>query len=98
MLNLTRHEHAPVTSSERERLIAQWRHCVSTAKTEYEQASALVLERGNDQKFGGLPLSDGHLAYRQALRAESAARNEYARVLKLLTNLLLYGTKPNERG
>ena len=41
-----------------------------------------------------LPSPDGSLSYRHALRAETAAVKEYARVLRIFTDLTIHGTVP----
>jgi len=41
-------------------------------------------------------LSDGHLAYEQALREEKVAIAEYTRVLRVFTDLIVNGKVPQD--
>lgn len=72
-----------------------WHNRWVKAKRSLEEASARfqAIQEGN-----GVLGPDGGYAYRHALGQETAALVEYSRVLRLYTDLILYGKVPSEDG
>jgi len=68
-------------------LVALWRERCLEARRQFELAR---LQAAQTQRAG-----DAN-AYRDALERESAACDEYTRVLKLYTDLLVHGRIPDE--
>lgn len=47
-------------------------------------------------EYQTMPPSDGHFAYRQALRIETDALSQYSNLLRMFTHLVRYGALPEE--
>jgi hypothetical protein len=73
-----------------------WRDRLKSARQKYELAVAQQHKALEQQKRWPLPAPDGSGAVRSALIQESAARNEYMRILKIFTDLTIYGKVPEE--
>lgn len=74
-------------------LEALWRERVRQAEAKYMQASAHAAKVQAD--YGQQPhTSDDHYVLQQALKVEDETRQEYMRVLHLLTRLLVAGEIP----
>jgi|SRR6266849_250132 len=77
-------------------LQALWLERLQTASEHYRQASAIYRQAELDYTHRALPSPDGDLALRQAAKNENGARADYARTLRLFTDLLLNGTVPED--
>ena len=73
-----------------------WRQRLNEAKLRLDFASNYVKEIQRDFSSGELPAPDGHDAYQQALHAESHAIAEYRRILRIFSELVVSGKKPDE--
>ena len=73
-----------------------WLNRLSDAKLRLEFARNYVIEVKQDFLSPDIPGADGHFAFRQALRAESAAFSEYNLVLRIFSDLALRGIVPDE--
>ena len=72
-----------------------WRDKLRQADIRYQLAS--VQYRQSQAEFlNGSVSPDGECALRKALRAENEARADYIRVLRLFTQLILHGERPDE--
>jgi hypothetical protein len=73
---------------------------VNRARDRYRQQVAICVELHTDRLASFLtqpaPDRDGTLLFEQALRAESLARKEFARLTRIYTDLLTRGTVPDE--
>ena len=78
--------------NERERLEAVWRQKLHTTEEAY--AVALAEMRQIQADLESLPPSDGVVALEKAVKLQSKAMDEYARVLQTFTRLILYGEMP----
>jgi len=74
-----------------------WGERVRAARLTYHFATLHFNKVLADQKAWPLPAPDGSAAIHNARREESAARDEFMRSLKILTDLLLNGKEPEER-
>jgi len=77
-------------------LQAQWLERLQGASDQYRQASAAYRMVAQDYQGRVMPSPDGDLSLRQALQNQNKARAEYARVLRIFTDLLLNGIVPEE--
>jgi hypothetical protein len=75
-------------------LADRWRERVSVAFSQYK--TAMKAARAAKDLISDAPAPDGLFAFRNATRAETAARNEYMRVLTIYTNLVIHGKIPDE--
>jgi hypothetical protein len=76
-----------------------WHLRLSNAKLRLRFARDYVIELQRDRMLDlVLPSPDGSFAYQQALRAETYALAEYRHVLQILTDLILDGKIPDEKG
>lgn len=73
-----------------------WRGRLAGAKASYETAVARFRTASEDFRSNHTPSPDGGFSVHLAIAAESSARKEYMRVLRLFTDLVLYGKIPNE--
>jgi hypothetical protein len=77
-----------------------WRRRLSEAKGRYEVAVARFQTASEEFRNHHTTPPDGGFGVHLAIAAESSARKEYMRVLRLYTDLLLHGKVPedNARG
>lgn len=73
-----------------------WRGRLAAAKSGYETAVARFRTASEDFRSHHTPSPDGGFSVHLAIAAESSARKEYMRVLRLFTELVLYGKIPDE--
>lgn len=78
----------------RQNLEEVWRSRLEMARESYEKARAQYRALLQKQSEGAIPRQDGPLA--EARQAESEALAEYARVLKVFTELTINGHNPGE--
>ena len=71
-----------------------WRTRLTESRTSYDLSVAQCRKVLKEQKFG-MPAPDGSFAVRQAHLQESAARNDYMRVLQIFTDLVVRGKIPD---
>ena len=82
------------TPEHREELENLWKRRSDAAKQKLDAASAKLREVERDIHAGNMDETD--YAYRQAIRAETHALIERARVLRIYTDLMAHGTIPEE--
>ena len=73
---------------------AQWRERLTNAKLRLDFAENYVRAVERDLHTAGVPSPDGSYAYRSALRAKNLALQYYNEVLRVFSNLVLYGKLP----
>jgi hypothetical protein len=73
-----------------------WRGRLAAAKASYESAVTRFRTASEDFRSRHTPSPDGGFNVHLAIAAESSARKEYMRVLRLFTDLVLYGKIPEE--
>jgi len=73
-----------------------WRDRLKSARQKYDLAVLHQRTVIDELNRWPLPAPDGSGAVRKALIQESAARNEYIRVLRIFTDLTLYGKVPKD--
>ena len=73
-----------------------WRQRRDDAKLRLDFARNFLTEVLKDSPPGVIQTSDGTFAYRQAVKAESSALREYARVLRIYHDLVVNGIIPDE--
>ncbi|MBZ5578493.1 MAG: hypothetical protein LAP40_18170 [Acidobacteriia bacterium] len=59
-------------------------------------ARSYLAEIQRDVQAGAIPAPDGDFAYGNAIRADREALAEYARVLRIFTDLTLHGRLPED--
>ena len=79
----------------RSELEDRWRARLSDAKRGHDVASAQFRAAAAQHRALGLISSDGNLALHQALVAEAKARQEYIRILRIFTDLVVHGRVPD---
>jgi len=79
---------------DRQRLEELWRFRLVEARIKHEKAVAGSRAASRDFEARQPPPSDGNLT--RALMAERAARDEYMRVLRIFTDLMVTGKRPEE--
>jgi hypothetical protein len=72
-----------------------WRARLQESRQKYDLSVAQTRKVLSDQKRFAMPAGDGFFAVQHAHRQESAARNEYARVLKIFMDLVVSGKVPD---
>ena len=77
-------------------LKAVWFQRLTDTKLRLEFARAYLKEVMADSPVRQIDNSDGHYAYQKAIRSESSALREYARVLRIFTELTVHGVIPDE--
>ena len=83
----------------RRELEDEWRQRAQIALRRYRTAKAAACEAQAEHSSGLTPPPDGTLAMIQALRAETAALNEYRQVLLIFNDLVISGKlPPDEQG
>jgi hypothetical protein len=73
-----------------------WRGRLADAKASYEIAVTQFRTASEDFRAHCTPSPDGGLSVHLAIVAESRARKEYMRVLRVFTDLLVYGKAPGD--
>jgi hypothetical protein len=73
-----------------------WRNRLNDCRVSYDLSAAQCRKILAEQRQFAMPAPDGSFAVRQGLLQESAARNEYIRVLKIFTDLVVHGRIPDE--
>jgi hypothetical protein len=71
-----------------------WRQRTQVALRQYHDAKAATDAAKVEHSHGLTPTPDGGFAWIQALRAESAALQEYCRVLAIFNGLVIYRNMP----
>lgn len=74
------------------------RNRLKQARADYDLAAAHLNRMIRESRDGVIPSSDSALAIRQALAKESAKRDEYMRLLRIFTDLVVYDKAPNDSG
>lgn len=80
--------------SDRQALLDLWRGRLIEARREYDQVVVELQTTTTALTAGTLPTPGG--STRHILRAETQALNEYMRILRVFTELVISGTKPEE--
>lgn len=83
-------------SSDRSEIEGLWKQRWEAAKLKLEQAAARVREKESAVRSRSVPEPQGFDAYSHALEAETIALTEYARVLRIYTDLVVHGKMPEE--
>ncbi len=73
-----------------------WRTRLDETRKQYERASVTFRQAAQDFTEKQMPLTDGNLRFRRAIREESAARREYMRALRIFTDLIIHGKIPED--
>ena len=71
-----------------------WRERLQESQRLYKVAKAICAKASRECENSLMPMADGHFAFRQALRVETAALAEYKRALQVFTDLTLNGKMP----
>ncbi len=79
---------------DRVKLCEEWRKRVQAAQEAYKSARNHQQALKDELPF--LPVSDGGQALRNAVVAEMHALDEYAKVLRVFTDIAIRGKRPNE--
>jgi len=77
-------------------LAVLWRNRVTLARQDYDSAADHASVASKEFLQGHRPTPDGGLHFRQLILAECSAREEYMRVLRIFTNLIVSGKEPPE--
>ena len=85
----------PVNAARLE-LQGRWRDRLETARQKYNVAVVQCNTVMAEQTQCSLPAPDGSYAVRIARQEESAARNEYMRLLRVVNDLIIQGIIPEE--
>ena len=72
----------------------RWLCRLNAARRKYHRATTEFSKVLAEQNKWPAPAADGSTALRNARLQEAAALNEYMRTLKVFTDLLVYGKKP----
>ncbi len=80
-------------TDERSELCALWRARVQAAQEAYKSARNHQQALKDELPF--LPVSDGGQALRNAVVAEMRALDEYAKVLRVFTDIAIRGKRPD---
>jgi len=84
------------TFHDNQRIADLWRGRLLDARKKYDLAVTESKTVGTDFTAGTLPTPDGGQNMVNTLRAETRARNEYLRVLRIFTDLVVSGKRPEE--
>jgi len=84
------------TSSDSQRIVELWRGRLLAARAQYDLAVTEAKTAGRDFIKGTLPTPDGGTSMGAALKAETRARNEYMRILRIFTDMVVDGKRPAE--
>jgi len=82
--------------SDRKAVEDLWHQRLRGVKLRLEAAQQDLHEFLRENPFRELSSPDGHYAYRQAIRAERLALQEYARVRRIYDDLMVRGIIPDE--
>ena len=74
----------------------RWRKRLADARRRHDHSVEAFRDAAEVYRAQEIPFPDGGLRLHKALMAESAARREYIRVLRLFTDLILYGQIPKD--
>ena len=74
----------------------RWRTRLADAKRNHDQAVVEFRRAAEVYRAREIPASDGSLGLHQAISAESSARREYIRILRLFTDLVVNGRIPKD--
>jgi predicted alternative tryptophan synthase beta-subunit len=85
----------PVNAARLE-LQGRWRDRLETARQKYNVAVVQCTTVKAEQTQCSLPAPDGSHAFRIARQEESAARNEYMRLVRVVNDLIIQGIIPEE--
>ena len=77
-------------------LQGRWRDRLETARQKYNVAVVRCTTVKAEQTQYSLPAPDGSHAFRIARQEESAARNEYMRLVRVVNDLIIQGIIPEE--
>jgi hypothetical protein len=77
-------------------LQGRWRDRLETARQKYNVAVVRCTTVKAEQTQCSLPAPDGSHAFRIARQEESAARNEYMRLVRVVNDLIIQGIIPEE--
>jgi hypothetical protein len=83
-------------AANRKEIEDRWRLRLTQAQANYRTSSAAFCLAADEYRKREIPSQDGHLRLSQALAAETRARGEYIRILKLFTDLIMYGRTPDD--
>jgi hypothetical protein len=84
------------TSGDSQRILDLWRGRLLEAKSKYDLAVTEAKGAGTSFRAGTLPTPDGSHNLINAIRAETQARDEYLRVLRVFMDLVVDGKRPEE--
>ena len=82
--------------SDRKALVDLWHERLMGAKLRLESAQNNLHEFLKENPVRTLSSADGHFAYRQAVKEEMVALQEYARVQRIYQDLTVYGIIPDD--
>ena len=82
------------SGQERRALEDIWRQRTQVALRQYRETRAPTAVVKMERFHGLIPTPDGGVACTQALKAETAALQEYRRVLEIFTGIVIYGKAP----
>jgi len=71
-----------------------WIQRTQVALRRYREAKVATAVAKMEHSQGLTPTPDGGVAWRQALRSETSALQEYCRVLEIFNALVIYGKAP----
>lgn len=78
----------------RQELEDRWRSRVTQAQAQYKQAVAKYYTLSQERREGLTPSPDGLPVVSKAHQEEAAALQEYVRVLRIFTDLIVQGRMP----
>ena len=74
----------------------KWRFRLGEARRKHDQAVSLFRRTSEEYRAKETPASDGNLSLHLAISAESSARREYIRILRIFTDLMVQGRTPKD--
>ena len=81
---------------DRQALLDFWHGQLTEAREKYSLTATRCKTVSRDFIEGALPTPDGGANMVAALKAEARARNEYMRILRIFTDLVVGGKRPGE--
>jgi hypothetical protein len=84
------------SAADRRHIEKLWHDRLIEARRKYDLAVAETRLAGEDFRTRQLPTPDGGANLVGALKAESQVRDEYMRVLRIFSDLVLQGERPKE--
>ena len=84
------------TLSDRQRLLSLWRGRLLEARKNYDQVVGELQTTSTSFTSGTLPTPDGKANTVRVLKAETEALNEYMRILRIFTDLVISGKAHEE--